>query len=91
MRGQPTHLEGLQVYLRLWIYLVDQSAKDEARLQQEIEIFNLGIIGGFGGLSLWRLCILVFNNLEKNLRNVPDWPASTLTDSTQARTAASLS
>ena len=52
MRGQPTHLEGLQVYLRLWIYLVDQSAEYEARLQQEIEIFNLGIIGGFGGLSL---------------------------------------
>ena len=39
---------------------MDQSAQDNARLQQEIQIFHLWLIGRFGGLSLGGILLRVF-------------------------------
>ena len=46
---------------------MDESTQDNARLQQEIQIFHLGLMGGIGGLSLGRTLLSVFlvYNLEK--------------------------
>ena len=39
---------------------MDESTEDNARLQQEIQIFHLGLIGRFGRLSLRGILLAVF-------------------------------
>ena len=42
------NLKGLQIYLTSREYLVDQATQNNARLQQEVQIFQLGLVGRLG-------------------------------------------
>ena len=45
---RETNLKRLQINLTLRKYFMDESAEDNPRLQEEIQIFHLRLFGGFG-------------------------------------------